>query len=83
MSSGVSSRVDLQLFRCFGQDPLRGNIYIFEKLKEEYIDKGLVKFEHHAFPLDLAALNAEVIVRCQENNAKNSLNKTNAKGISQ
>jgi protein-disulfide isomerase len=43
---------------------------IFEKLKEEYIDKGLVKFEHHAFPLDLAALNAEVIVRCQENNAK-------------
>ena len=43
---------------------------IFEKLKKEYIDKGLVKFEHHAFPLDLAALNAEVIVRCQENNSK-------------
>jgi protein-disulfide isomerase len=40
---------------------------IYEKLKEEYIDKGLVKFEHHAFPLDLAALNAEVIVRCQDN----------------
>ncbi len=38
---------------------------IYEKLKEEYIDKGLVKFEHHAFPLDLAALNAEIIVRCQ------------------
>jgi len=45
-----------------------GNIY--EKLKEEYIDKGLVKFEHHAFPLDLAALNAEVIVRCQDNISK-------------
>ena len=43
---------------------------IYEKLKEEYIDKGLVKFEHHAFPLDLAALNAEVIVRCQDNNEK-------------
>jgi len=43
---------------------------IYEKLKEEYIDKGLVKFEHHAFPLDLAALNAEIIVRCQENNTK-------------
>ena len=43
---------------------------VYEKLKEEYIDKGLVKFEHHAFPLDLAALNAEVIVRCQDNNAK-------------
>ena len=36
-----------------------------DKLKEDYIDKGLVKFEHHAFPLDLAALNAEVVVRCQ------------------
>jgi protein-disulfide isomerase len=43
---------------------------IYEKLKKEYIDKGLVRFEHHAFPLDLAALNAEVIVRCQENSAK-------------
>jgi protein-disulfide isomerase len=43
---------------------------VYKKLKEEYIDKGLVKFEHHAFPLDLAALNAEVIVRCQDNNEK-------------
>ena len=43
---------------------------IYEKLKKEYIDKGLVKFEHHAFPLDLAALNAEVVVRCQENMEK-------------
>mgnify|MGYP006161629563 FL=1 len=43
---------------------------IYEKLKLEYIDKGLVKFEHHAFPLDLAALNAEVVVRCQENNER-------------
>ena len=41
---------------------------IFNKLKEEYIDNNLVRFEHHAFPLDLAALNAEVIVRCQTNN---------------
>ena len=37
---------------------------IFEDLKINYIDKNLVKFEHHAFPLDLAALNAEKIVRC-------------------
>ena len=43
---------------------------IYEKLKEEYINKGLVKFEHHAFPLDLAALNAEIVVRCQNNNNK-------------
>ena len=41
---------------------------IFDKLKDEYIEKGLVRFEHHAFPLDLAALNAEIIVRCQSNN---------------
>ena len=43
---------------------------IYRNLKKDYIDKGLVKFEHHAFPLDLAALNAEVIVRCQTNNIK-------------
>ena len=43
---------------------------IYNKLKKEYIDKGLVRFEHHAFPLDLAALNAEVVVRCQTDNEK-------------
>ena len=43
---------------------------IFNKLKKDYIDEGLVRFEHHAFPLDLAALNAEVVVRCQTNNEK-------------
>ena len=37
---------------------------IYEELKKNYIDKNKVKFEHHAFPLDLAALNAEKIVRC-------------------
>ena len=43
---------------------------IYEKLKQEYIDEGLVKFEHHAFPLDLAALNAEIIVRCHVSSSK-------------
>ena len=43
---------------------------IFENLKRDYIDKGMVKFEHHAFPLDLAALNAEIIVRCHNDNDK-------------
>ena len=43
---------------------------IFENLKKDYIDKGLVKFEHHSFPLDLAALNAEIIVRCHNDNVK-------------
>ena len=40
----------------------------FENLKKDYIDKGLVKFEHHSFPLDLAALNAEIIIRCHNDN---------------
>ncbi len=44
---------------------------IFEDLKKEYIDKGIVRFEHHSFPLDLAALNAEIIVRCHTDNDKN------------
>tara|TARA_B100000674_G_C37679266_1_gene840740 strand:+ start:151 stop:744 length:594 start_codon:yes stop_codon:yes gene_type:complete len=44
---------------------------IFNQLKKEFIDKGLVKFEHHAFPLDLAALNAEIIVRCHIDKNKN------------
>ena len=43
---------------------------IFDNLKKEYIDKKIVKFEHHAFPLDLAALNAEIIVRCQGDKTK-------------
>ena len=37
---------------------------IFDDLKREYIDNKKVKFEHHSFPLDLAALNAEKILRC-------------------
>ena len=43
---------------------------IFEKLKEEYINHNLVRFEHHSFPLDLGALNAEIIVRCHLDNNK-------------
>ena len=43
---------------------------IFENLKKDFIDEGKVKFEHHSFPLDLAALNAEIIIRCQNDNIK-------------
>ena len=43
---------------------------IHENLKEEFIDTGKVRFEHHAFPLDLAALNAEKILRCVKNSDK-------------
>ena len=44
---------------------------VFNQLKKEFIDKGLVRFEHYAFPLDLAALNAEIIVRCHVDKNKN------------
>ena len=43
---------------------------IFEELQKDYIDQGQVKFEHHGFPLDLAALNAEIIMRCHGDNKK-------------
>ena len=43
---------------------------IFESLKKEYIDTKKIKFEHHGFPLDLAALNAERILRSIENEEK-------------
>ena len=43
---------------------------IFYQMKKDFIDPGLVKFEHHPFPLDLAALNAEIILRCRVDNKK-------------
>ena len=46
------------------------HLEVFEKLKTDYINKGLVKFEHHAFPLDLAALNAEILVKCNSDQNK-------------
>jgi len=44
---------------------------IYEKLDREYISLGKVKFEHISFPLDLAALNAEKILRCNGNSKTN------------
>ena len=43
---------------------------IYYKLKKDFIDNDLVRFEHHPFPLDLAALNAEIIIRCISDNDK-------------
>ena len=42
----------------------------FENLKNDFIYKNILRFEHHSFPLDLAALNAELIVRCAESTEK-------------
>ena len=49
---------------------------IFQKLKKEMIDNDKVKYEHHAFPLDLAALNAEKVLGCVES-AETKLNLLN------
>jgi protein-disulfide isomerase len=43
---------------------------IYKNLKKDYIDTNKIKFEHHSFPLDLAALNAEKILRCFDNTDK-------------
>ena len=43
---------------------------VFDELKKDYIDQNIVRFEHHSFPLDLAALNAEIIIRCHADNNK-------------
>ena len=46
---------------------------IFKKLKKDFIETNVVKFEHHGFPLDLAALNAEKILGCLNNIEKKLL----------
>jgi len=44
---------------------------VYKKLENEYISTGRVKFKHHAFPLDLAALNAEKILQCTNDGQTN------------
>jgi len=67
----VNSKVTIKVFSSL-TCPACANFHskIFYQIKEEFIDKGLVRFEHHPFPLDLAALNAEMIVRCHVDNIK-------------
>ena len=66
-----NSKVTIKVFSSL-TCPACANFHskIFYQIKEEFIDKGLVRFEHHPFPLDLAALNAEIIVRCHVDNIK-------------
>ena len=67
----VNSKVTIKVFSSL-TCPACANFHskIFYQMKEEFIDKGLVRFEHHPFPLDLGALNAEIIVRCHVDNIK-------------
>ena len=43
---------------------------VFKNLNNEYIVNNKINFEHHAFPLDLAVLNAEKILRCTNGTKK-------------
>ena len=72
MSKGRSdAKVTVKVFSSL-TCPACANFHskIYYNLKKDFIDKGKMKFEHHPFPLDLAALNAEIILRCHVDNAK-------------
>ena len=43
------------------------HLNILKNLEKNFIENKTLKIELHAFPLDLAALNAEKIVRCGDN----------------
>ena len=43
---------------------------IFYKLDKEFIQTNVVRFEHNGFPLDLAALNAEKVLKCLDDPKK-------------
>ena len=61
----VNSKVTIKVFSsltCPHCAHFHGKI--FKELKKEFIDTNIVRFEHHGFPLDLAALNAEKIIGC-------------------
>ena len=46
---------------------------IYPKLKEDFIDKGLVKIEFKNFPLDMAAFNASKIAHCKNDGSSKVL----------
>ena len=72
LSSGnINAKVTVKVFSSL-TCPACANFHseIYYDLKKDFIDAGLVKFEHHPFPLDLAALNAEIILRCGNKDEK-------------
>ena len=72
LSSGdANAKITVKVFSSL-TCPACANFHseIYYGLKKDFIDAGLVKFEHHPFPLDLAALNAEIILRCSIKNEK-------------
>ena len=70
--SGSSNVITVKVFSsltCPHCADFHGKIY--NELEKEYINLGKVKFEHISFPLDLAALNAEKILQCNDNSKTN------------
>ena len=67
----LSSKINVKVFSSL-TCPHCANFHkdIFKNLENDYIIKGKMRFEHHSFPLDLAALNAEIIIRCHSDNNK-------------
>ena len=47
------------------------HLNVFEKLKKDFVDKNKVLFIHYGFPLDLAALSGEKLLRCGTNQNDN------------
>ena len=46
---------------------------VYPKLKEKFLDKGLVSIEFKNFPLDIAALNASKLAHCKNDGKTNIL----------
>lgn len=46
---------------------------VYPKLKEEFIETGLISIEFRNFPLDLAALNASKLAHCKNNGSSDFL----------
>ena len=46
---------------------------VYPKLKDEFLDKGLVSIEFRNFPLDIAALNASKLAHCKNDGKANIL----------
>ena len=46
---------------------------VYPKLKDEFLDKGLVSIEFKNFPLDIAALNASKLAHCKNDGKANVL----------
>ena len=69
-----NSKINLVIYEsltCSHCGEFHRNVY--PKLKEEFIDKGIVNIEFRNFPLDLAALNASKIAHCKNDGLSNTL----------